>query len=91
MVKEQIIGTFNENKKRYDIQNYTRTTNNDICVNQDGFRTHEAAGLVCQGFAQRKYNSYKGEVGEVAPNLLERHFQDKPQIGKWVMMLLNSK
>ncbi len=33
-------------------------------------------GLVCQVRAKRKYNSYKGEVGEVAPNLLERHIVD---------------
>jgi len=30
------------------------------------------------------YNSYKGEVGEVAPNLLERHFKTNQPNRKWV-------
>ena len=41
-------------------------------------------GLVCQVRAKRKYNSYKGEVGEVAPNLLERHFKTNQPNRKWV-------
>ena len=31
--------------------------------------------LVCRVRVKRKYNSYKDEVGKVAPNLLERHFK----------------
>lgn len=41
-------------------------------------------GLVCQVRAKRKYNSYKGEVGKVAPNLLERHFKANQPNRKWV-------
>ena len=41
-------------------------------------------GVVCQVRAKRKYNSYKGEVGEVAPNLLERHFKTNQPNRKWV-------
>lgn len=41
-------------------------------------------GLVCQVRAKRKYSSYKGEVGEVAPNLLERHFKTNQPNRKWV-------
>lgn len=41
-------------------------------------------GLVCRVRAKRKYNSYKGEVGKVAPNLLERHFKTNQPNRKWV-------
>lgn len=41
-------------------------------------------GLVCHVRERRKYNSYKGEVGEVAPNLLERHFKTNEPNRKWV-------
>lgn len=40
-------------------------------------------GLVCR-VRMKKYRSYKGEVGKIAPNLLERNFEsDKPN-QKWV-------
>ena len=40
-------------------------------------------GLVCR-VRMRKYRSYKGEVGKIAPNLLQRDFHaDKPN-QKWV-------
>jgi len=32
----------------------------------------------------KKYNSYKGEIGHVAPNLLERHFHAPEPNRKWV-------
>ena len=32
----------------------------------------------------KKYHSYKGEVGKVAPNLLERDFSTKAPNEKWV-------
>jgi len=40
-------------------------------------------GLFCQ-VRMKKYNSYRGEVGRIAPNLLERNFKaDRPN-QKWV-------
>ena len=40
-------------------------------------------GLVCR-VRMKKYKSYKGDVGKIAPNLLERNFKaDKPN-KKWV-------
>ena len=41
-------------------------------------------GLVCHVRERRKYNSYKGEIGEVAPNLLERNFKTNAPNRKWV-------
>ena len=86
MVKKQIITIFNENKKRYGYRRITQELhNNDICVNHKTVRKlMKQLGLVCQVRAKRKYNSYKGEVGEVAPNLLERHFKTNQPNRKWV-------
>ena len=40
-------------------------------------------GIFCS-VRMHKYNSYKGDVGKIAPNLLERNFKaDKPN-QKWV-------
>jgi transposase InsO family protein len=40
-------------------------------------------GLVCR-VRMKKYKSYKGEVGKVAPNLLERNFETERPNQKWV-------
>ena len=46
-------------------------------------RLMKQLGLICM-VRIKKYHSYKGEVGRVAPNLLERNFEaDKPN-QKWV-------
>lgn len=86
MVKEQIITIFDENKKRYGYRRITQELhNNDICVNHKTVRKlMKQLGLVCQVRARRKYNSYKGEEGKVAPNLLERDFKANEPNRKWV-------
>lgn len=86
MVKEQIVIIFNENKKRYGYRRITKELhNNDIRVNHKTVRKlMKQLGLVCQVRSKRKYSSYKGEVGEVAPNLLERHFKTNQPNRKWV-------
>lgn len=40
-------------------------------------------GIVCR-VRMKKYKSYKGEVGKVAPNLLEQDFKAKAPNQKWV-------
>ena len=40
-------------------------------------------GLVCR-VRMKKYRSYKGEVGKIAPNLLERNFATTAPNQKWV-------
>lgn len=86
MVKEQIVTIFHENKQRYGYRRITQELhNNDICVNHKTVRKlMKQLGLVCQVRARRKYNSYKGEEGKVAPNLLERHFKTNEPNRKWV-------
>ena len=43
----------------------------------------QETGLVCK-VRMKKYHSYKGEVGRVAPNLLERDFSTTTPNEKWV-------
>jgi transposase InsO family protein len=40
-------------------------------------------GLICK-VRMKKYHSYKGEVGKVAPNLLDRNFEAERPNQKWV-------
>ena len=86
MVKEEIFAIFNKNKKRYGYRRITQELhNNDICVNHKTVqKLMKQLGLVCHVRERRKYNSYKGEIGEVAPNLLERHFKTNEPNRKWV-------
>ena len=86
LVKEEIVTIFNKNKKRYGYRRITQELhNNDICINHKTVqKLMKQLGLVCHVRERRKYNSYKGEVGEVAPNLLERHFKTNEPNRKWV-------
>lgn len=83
--KEMIAAIYHENKGRYG---YRRVT---VELRKRGFiRNHKTVrrlmkelGLVCR-VRMKKYRSYKGEVGKIAPNLLKRDFEvDKPN-QKWV-------
>lgn len=46
-------------------------------------RLTKELGFVCR-VRMKKYRSYKGEVGKVAPNLLERNFEAEKPNQKWV-------
>ena len=46
-------------------------------------RIMKELGLVCL-VRMKKYRSYKGNVGKVAPHLLERNFQAEKPNNKWV-------
>jgi putative transposase len=46
-------------------------------------RLMKETGIVCR-VRMKKYNSYKGEVGKVALNLLERNFEAEKSNQKWV-------
>ena len=84
-VKEEITAIYHENKGRYG---YRRIT---FALHSRGFfvnhktvqRLMKELGLVCL-VRMKKYRSYKGEVGKIAPNLLNRDFRaDRPN-QKWV-------
>ena len=83
--KEAIAAIYHENKGRYG---YRRIT---MELRQRGFalnhktvqRLMKELGLVCR-VRMKKYRSYKGDVGKIAPNLLERHFEAEKPNQKWV-------
>ena len=84
-VKEEITAIYQENKGRYGYRRITAVLHSrEFSVNHKTVqRLMKELGLVCR-VRMKKYRSYKGEVGKIAPNLLNRDFHaDKPN-QKWV-------
>lgn len=84
-VKKEILRIFNENKGRYGYRRITaELQNNKIEINHKVIQKFmKQLGLFCC-VRMKKYNSYRGEVGKIAPNLLERHFKSSGINQKWV-------
>ena len=83
--KEKITAIYHENRGRYGYRRITaELRNRNILLNHKTVqRLMKELGLVCR-VRMKKYRSYKGEVGKVAPNLLNRDFHaDRPN-QKWV-------
>lgn len=83
--KAEITAIYHENKGRYGYRRITAQLHNrNIPLNHKTVqRLMKELGLVCR-VRTKKYRSYKGEVGRIAPNLLNRDFHaDKPN-QKWV-------
>ena len=83
-LKEIIKQIFHENKGRYGYRRITMELHNrGYHINHKTVRKlMNQCCLKCE-IRRRKYRSYKGEVGKVAPNELKRNFQaDKPN-QKW--------
>ena len=84
-VKEQIRNIYAENRKRIGYRRITLELHNKgIIVNHKTVqRLMRQMGLFCR-VRMKRYNSYRGDVGKIAPNLLARNFKaDKPN-QKWV-------
>ena len=83
--KAEIQSIFHENKGRYG---YRRVTDE---LRNRGFRLNHKTvqrlmkelGLVCR-VRMKKYRSYKGEVGKIANNELQREFHAEKPNQKWV-------
>ena len=85
-IKEEIKSIFHENKGRYGYRRITLELNNrGYKINHKTvLRLMNILGLKSIVRKRRKYSSYKGTVGKIADNLLERNFKaDKPN-EKWV-------
>ena len=84
-VEEQITNIFHENRGRYGYRRITMELHNrGYCINHKTVqRLMKKLNLVCK-VRMKKYRSYKGEVGKIAPNLLERDFETKAPNQKWV-------
>jgi len=66
---------FNKNKGRYGYRRITQSLRNEGCVISEKTvrKLMKECGIKCM-VRIKKYRSYKGEVGLVAPNLIERNF-----------------
>ena len=78
--KAEITVIYHENKGRYGYRRITAELHSrKIRLNHKTVqRLMKQLGLVCR-VRMKKYRSHKGEVGKIAPNLLQRDFHaDKP-------------
>lgn len=84
-IKEEIANIFAENKGRYGYRRITQELHNRgyVINHKTVQRLMKELGLVCK-VRMKKYQSYNGEVGKIAPNLLERDFGAKNPDEKWV-------
>ena len=71
-VKAEIVAIYQENKGRYGYRRITTELHNrGFSMNHKTVqRLMKELGLVCR-VRIKKYRSYKGEVGKIAPNLLK--------------------
>ena len=83
--KEALAVIYHENKGRYGYRRITaELRHRGFPLNHKTVqRLMKALGLVCR-VRMKKYHSYKGEVGKIAPNLLERNFEVEKPNQKWV-------
>lgn len=84
-IKEQIMSIHIENKGRYGYRRITKELRNrGFVVNHKKVqRLMKKLGIECK-VRMKKYRSYKGEEGKIAPNLLERNFSTTKPDEKWV-------
>ena len=83
--KEEFTAIYHENRGRYGYRRITAEMHNrSLPLNHKTVqRLMKELGLVCR-VRMKKYHSYKGEIGKIAPHLLNRDFHaDKPN-RKWV-------
>ena len=85
VAKTEIEAIYHKNKGRYGYRRITTVLHNrGIHLNHKTVqRLMKQLGLVCR-VRIKKYRSYKGEVGKIAPNLLSRDFCAEKPNQKWV-------
>ena len=83
--KAEIMTIYHENKGRYGYRRITiELGKRNIPLNHKTVqRLMKELGLVCR-VRMKKYRSYKGEIGKIAPNLLNRDFYAEKPNRKWV-------
>lgn len=84
-IRKQISDIFHENKGRYGYRRITMEMYNRgyVINHKTVLRLMNEEKIKCM-VRIKKYRSYKGEVGKVAPNLLERDFSTSAPNEKWV-------
>lgn len=82
--KDEITAIYHENKGRYGYRRITLEMRNRgyIINHKTVHRLMKALGLKCM-VRIKKYRSYKGTVGKVAPNIIDRNFHAARPDQKW--------
>ena len=83
-IKTKITEIFHEHQGRYGYRRITDELHNqNFTINHKTVqRLMKELGLICR-VRMKKYRSYKGEVGKVADNLLDRDFHAEKPNQKW--------
>ena len=83
-IKTKLTELFHEHQGRYGYRRITDELHNqNFAINHKTVqRLMKELGLVCR-VRMKKYRSYKGEVGKVAENLLDRNFHAEKPNRKW--------
>ena len=84
VIKAKITELFHEHQGRYGYRRITDELHSqNFAINHKTVqRLMKELGLVCR-VRMKKYRSYKGEVGKVAENLLDRNFHAEKPNQKW--------
>ncbi|MEU6270794.1 IS3 family transposase, partial [Saccharopolyspora shandongensis] len=85
-LKAAITTIFEENKKRYGHRGIHRELRNNgwRVAKKTVLKLMRELGLACPVRRRRRYNSYRGEAGTIAENLLNRDFTASAPNEKWV-------
>lgn len=84
-IKDEITSIYHENKGRYGYRRITLELHNrEFVINHKTVsKLMKELGLQCFVRVQ-KYKSYKGEIGKICDNLLNREFETEKPNQKWV-------
>ena len=83
-IKEEIRQIYNDSKGRYGYRRITKELQKAHKINHKTVqRLMRKMGIFCR-VRMKKYNSFRGEAGRTAPNLLERNFKTDAPNQKWV-------
>lgn len=82
-IKAEIRRIYDENKGRYGYRRITDELKKKYVIyHKTVRRLMREMGIFCR-VCMQKYRSYKGEIGKIAPNLLERNFKAEKPNQKW--------
>ncbi len=83
-IKEEITQIYHENQGRYGYRRITLELHNrGYQINHKTVqRLMKVLGLKCM-VRVKKYRSYKGQIGKIAPNLIQRDFKANKPNQKW--------
>ena len=82
--KEEITAIYHENQGRYGYRRITMEMRNRgyVINHKTVSKLMKDLGLKCQ-VRIKKYRSYRGEVGKIAPNIIDRDFNADAPNQKW--------